>query len=185
MKKLLIVCMSVVLMLSLSVTVWAAASYSYGVGLDSKEIPVTAKYVAASEADVVYSVDISWGSMEFTYTAGKAVWNPVNHTYDTSNTSTAVWACENDANKITVINHSNADVSCDLTYDKEIDSVTGVFDSNSYSFPSASNQSYLGNQNAEALKFNAYLTLSGTLDSTTTTATQVGTIIVTISSISE
>lgn len=182
MKKLLIVCMSVVLVLSLSVTVWAAASYSHGVDLDPKEIPVTAKYVAASEADVVYSVDISWGSMEFTYTAGKAVWNPINHTY---NTSTAVWTCENDENKITVINHSNAEVSCDLTYDKIVDSVTGAFDSNSYYFPSASNQSYVGNLNAEALKFNAYLTLSGTLDSTTTTSTQVGTIIVTISPISE
>lgn len=182
MKKLLIVCMSVVLMLSLSVTVWAAASSSYGVGLGSNEIPVTAKYVAASEADAVYSVDISWGSMEFTYTAGKAVWNPATHTYDTS-TSTAVWACENDANKITVINHSNAEVSCDLTYNKEIDSVTGVFDRNLYYFPSAA--AYENIANAEALKFNAYLTLSGTLNSTTTTATQVGTIIVTISSISE
>lgn len=180
MKKLLIVCMSVVLVLSLSVTVWAAASSSYDVGLGSKEIPVTAKYVAASEADVVYSVDISWGSMEFTYTAGKAVWNPATHTYDTS-TSTAVWACENDANKITVINHSNAEVSCNLTYNKEIDSVNGEFAYNSYSFPSA--VAYKNITNAEALSFNAYLTLSGTLNSTITTATQVGTIVVKISPI--
>lgn len=177
MKKLLVVCMSVVLLLSLSVTAWAAASYSYGTGLDSREIPVNAKYVSSSEADVVYSVDISWGSMEFTYTAGKAAWNPADHTYVTS---TAAWTYDNDANKITVINHSNAEVACALSYIGEMDSVTGTFDNSTYSFASAAN--FLNNPNAEALRFNSYLTLSGTLDASITTSTQVGKILVTISS---
>lgn len=76
---------------------------------------VNATYQEGTPADIVYSVDITWGSMEFTYTgAGEGTWNPSTHTF--SGGAPAGWSCETDADKITVANHSNAVVNATLAY---------------------------------------------------------------------
>ena len=42
---------------------------------------VKASYSAGAGGGTVYSVDITWGNMEFTYSAGSgSTWNPATHT---------------------------------------------------------------------------------------------------------
>ena len=101
----------------------------FGDGEDSGERQATVKgiYVAGSTAAEVISVDVSWGSMIFTYDdAAEGTWNDKTHEYD--NVAEAQWSCEADANKITVINHSNTAVEAQLTFAAEqgLD-VTGSF----------------------------------------------------------
>ncbi len=79
----------------------------------------------------VYSVDVEWGAMTFEYEASK--WDPVNHKnlgptdengaagwriYDSTN-NTVVEGAQNAINKITVTNHSNAQVYAKLSYASE------------------------------------------------------------------
>ena len=57
---------------------------------------------------------MTWGSMEFTYTgASDGVWNPDTHSFDGA--VEAGWTHEENANKISVVNHSNAPVRVDMT----------------------------------------------------------------------
>lgn len=57
---------------------------------DLSTIPVNGSYQEKLETETVYSVDISWGSMEFVYAKeGTGVWNPETHSYD--NVSGAGW----------------------------------------------------------------------------------------------
>lgn len=71
---------------------------------------VTGKYV--NNNDPTYSVDITWGSMVFTYTINDtAVWDPVKHEYTAgTGESVGTWSCDNGADKVTVTNNSNAQV---------------------------------------------------------------------------
>ena len=78
------------------------------------EIAVNANMKLAGTKQNVYKVDITWGSMEFTY-APKKVWDPISHTL-TSEHSDKSWSCEEGANEITVTNHSSAAVNIDFQY---------------------------------------------------------------------
>ena len=75
----------------------------------------------------VYKVDITWGAMKFEFKRAGATWDPETHTYDDD--GEAEWVVENylkdsekdgeitsTNNKITVTNHSNADVDAKFTY---------------------------------------------------------------------
>lgn len=74
------------------------------------EHDVYAAYAPIAEADIVYSVDIKWGSMEFTYTAPTLTrtWNPQTHKYEETTSTKGTWTSEEDANKVTLTNRSNA-----------------------------------------------------------------------------
>lgn len=103
MKKLTALLLTVMLIMTLSTTAFAADINATG-GSDSAN--VTGTYVAGSTGGIVYSVDVAWGSMAFTYTgASTGTWNPTTHVYDGA--KSAAWSCEDGANKITVTNHSN------------------------------------------------------------------------------
>lgn len=71
---------------------------------------VTGKYV--NNNDPTYSVDITWGSMVFTYTINNtAVWDPAKHEYTAgTGDSVGTWSCSEGADKVTVTNNSNAPV---------------------------------------------------------------------------
>lgn len=114
MKRLSIICLSILLALSLSVTAWATNGQAKGQGLGTTtSIPVSATYRESSDGGTVYSVDIIWGSMDFTYqTAGKH-WDPASHEYITTD---AGWTCADGADQIKITNHSNAEVNCSLSY---------------------------------------------------------------------
>lgn len=140
---------------------------------------VTATYVAGSSGGAggtVYSVDIAWGDMEFTYTAAAGVWDPATHTITGADGGT--WKVNNEGgNKITVTNHSNTAVTATFSYAAAsgYDSISGSFDKTSLDLATA-----VGTEVSNAPSDSAALSLSGALASTATTSTKIGTITVTL-----
>lgn len=140
----------------------------------SKDSDVKAKYVAGEESDIVYSVDVEWGAMEFTYTAAsEGTWDPDTHTY--KDIVDAKWT-EN-GNTVKVTNHSNAPVDVDFSYSKAtgFEDLTGLLSVTSDTLDAGVENDY---DNADSVT--SALTLSGDLASTATTLTKVGTVTVTL-----
>ena len=124
----------------------------------------------------VYSVDITWGDMAFTYTAEAGIWDPANHTY--TGAEGGAWTVDKDGgNTITVTNHSNADVTAVFNYAaaEGFTGISGSFDNASLALKSA-----VGTEVANAPKGTAALTLNGPLDSNTPANATIGTITVTL-----
>ena len=140
---------------------------------------VTATYRADSSGGAggkVYSVDITWGDMAFTYTAEAGIWDPANHTY--TGAEGGVWTVDSkDGNKIKVTNHSNAEITASIDYTPApgYDSISGSFDKTSLVLATA-----VDTEVSNAPNDSAELTLSGALASTATTSTKIGTITVTL-----
>lgn len=105
MKKLIAILLAVALMATLSVTAFAANEHK-GVSEGSHSIGVNGKYNDGDEAAPTVSVDITWGAMEFTYSAGGKTWHPESHTETTDN---GTWTAN--GNNITVTNHSNVGIT--------------------------------------------------------------------------
>lgn len=112
MKKLIALFVMIAVMTSLAVT--AFAEENVGIGDYSTEVKGT--YVAGTTGNgVVYSVDITWSAMEFTYHAAQEpVWDVESHTY--SESVAAYWEGEG---TITVTNHSNVSISATPVYTAE------------------------------------------------------------------
>ena len=146
-------------------------------GSDSKA--VTGTYVAGGSAATVYKVDITWGSMEFTYTAaGEGTWDPETHTY--TGTTSGSWSSAEGAGDIKVTNHSNAAVNAALEF-KAGDSftaVTGSFTANKLPLADTSAESVGKPEAAPAAS--ATLSLSGD-PGNFADSTALGTVTVTIS----
>lgn len=141
----------------------------------SKRIDVEAKYEGATSTPAVYSVDVSWGAMQFTYSAsGTMDWDAASHTY-VDNTD-AGWSAE--GNTVTVTNHSNAEITAAFSFLAldAYETIMGSFDVESVTLPSAENKAV----DAAELSETASLMLDGTLDSSITDFTKVGVITVTI-----
>ena len=140
---------------------------------------VTATYVDGSSGGAggtVYSVDIAWGDMAFTYTAAAGTWDPAKHAY--TGAEGGVWTVDKDGgNTITVTNHSNADVTAAFSYAaaEGFTGISGSFDKESLALKSA-----VGTEVANAPSGTAALTLDGALGSDTTANTTIGTITVTL-----
>ena len=140
---------------------------------------VTATYVAGSSGGAgatVYSVDIVWGDMAFTYTEEAGVWNPATH--ETTGAGGGIWkATTPDGNKIKVTNHSNAAVTATFSYAAATgyDSISGSFDKATLNLATA-----VDTEVSNAPSDTAALTLDGALDSNTAAGTTIGTITVTL-----
>ncbi len=174
MKQIFTLALTFLLIFSLvTVTAFAADATITEAGKSATK-EVTASYSAGAGGGTVYSVDITWGSMEFTYSEGSSpTWDPKTHT--STQGGTGVWSYSD--NTITVTNHSNAQVTATLAYDKETgyEGINGTFDKETMSLKTA-----VGTTVTEAPTDTAALTLSGKLDSSATSSTTVGTITVTI-----
>ena len=156
----------------MSVTALAAENIGQN---GSKEIEVTAKYSSTTSTPDVYSVDIEWSSMTFTYTqTSTKKWNADDHSYDT--VSEGAW--DKTSATITVTNHSNVSVNVDMKYTAvENTGVKGALTNTS----AVLNAGEEGNYNG-ADSVSAKLTISGKPNSTVTDdGVKVGTIKVTIS----
>ena len=140
---------------------------------------VTATYTtdtSGGAGGTVYSVDITWGDMAFTYTAAAGTWDPANHTY--TGAEGGVWTVDKDGgNTITVTNHSNTGVTAGFSYaaDTGFEGITGTFDNARLDLRTA-----VGTAVDEAPNGTAALSLSGALGSTTADNTKIGTITVTL-----
>lgn len=161
-----------VLLMAMSTTVNAANSTVGQNGTQS--IDVTAKYQSSGSTPTVYSVDIEWEDMTFTYTQrSSSIWNAADHTY--SGGTSGSW--DKTAATIKVTNHSNAKVDADITYTANGDTgVTGTLTNNSGSLAAGVVGGY---DTADHLT--ATLTISGTPNSSVTAdGIKVGSITVTI-----
>ena len=140
---------------------------------------VTATYRADSSGGAggtVYSVDITWGDMAFTYTAEAGIWDPATH--KTTGAEGGVWKVDKEGgNTITVTNHSNTDVTAAFSYAAAsgFEGISGSFDKESLALKTA-----VGTEVANAPSGTAALTLDGAVGSDTTANTTIGTITVTL-----
>lgn len=149
-------------------------------GSDSHDVYVT--YQEGASSPTIYSVDIVWESMEFTYTAAsKGTWDPETHDY--TNKQDASWSFAN--NKITVTNHSNADVNTSFSYTPAANfgAVNGAFvdvHKNAIHNATLTLSSAVGSTRDKAPSGTAYLSLTGEFSSSLATKTVCGTVTVTI-----
>lgn len=167
MKKLVSLILALVLALSLTALADSAKP-------ENQTHDVKAQYVDNSTQAPVYSVDVSWGAMEFTFTkSGDKVWNADSHTY-TDNTKTE-WTAKD--NTVTVTNHSNASVIVTLSV-----SLKDAYKDVTATFSTASKTLKAGVEGkpGEADYLTSTLTLSGNLPETVKTLTSIGTITVAI-----
>lgn len=175
MKQIFTLALTFLLIFTLvTVTAFATVDKITATG-DTATKDVTASYRSGAGGSTVYSVDITWESMAFTYSEGSSpTWNPATHQY--SSGGTGGWS--NSDNKVTVTNHSNASVTAELTYTPEptFTGINGSFDNSTMNLATAEHTTV-----ENAPKATAALTLSGKLDSSATSSTTVGTITVTIS----
>lgn len=113
MRKALSLALALVMIMSLSITAFADET---GVTAGSYNTDVTGTYVEGNDSNgTVFSVDIKWTGMNFTYYAEKGpVWNTEDHTY--SDAEPARWE---GTGTITVTNHSNTRISATPVYAKE------------------------------------------------------------------
>lgn len=169
MKKIVTIVLALSLVMSPSVTAFAAT-----VGTGNQSIDVQGRYQDNTTNPEVYSVDVTWGAMQFTYTeSGTMTWNPADHTYTDS--TSAGWTAN--GNTVTVVNHSNVPVTASFRFDalENYDTVTGSFDISSETLDAGAEGDYDG-----ADTVTAALTLGGTLAETATDYTRIGSITVNI-----
>ena len=126
-------------------------------------------YLPGPEESIIYSVDITWGAMEFEYTpAFVGTWFPTTHYYKDS--KEAKWTAT--GNTITIINHSNTAVEAELTYTQKPGfALTGNFGKDTINLASA-----VGTTRINAPTASTTLTISGELDDSVTTKTAIGSI---------
>lgn len=174
MKKLIATALALTMTLSLSTTALAAGNVD-GAGVGSQDpIDVTAKYNDSTADPIVYSVDLTWEDMTFTYNeSGTRTWDPDTHTY--TDTTSAGW--DKIAAAVTATNHSNTEVTVSFTYTPQ--GATGVNASMSKdSFKLAAG---VENKPNEAATDSSILTITGTPNnSVTAEGVTIGTITVTI-----
>lgn len=144
-------------------------------------IDVMGSYDGTGEVVDVYSVNVEWGAMVFTYkTDGKKTWDPENHTYDVDGTSK--WVANGDTVKVT--NHSNVPVKVDFSFKKDTSADRGTYDGN-MSVDTKTLNAGEENKPAAADYIESKLVMNGSLNVNVTTEVVLGTITVTLSAVVE
>lgn len=178
MKKILSSIVAVVLMATTAVTVFAE---TIDTATGSAETDVKGKYNATTPADV-YSVDVSWGAMEFDYNAGGQKWDEENHKWIEDETAPAGWEVKDESNTITLANHSSVAVEAGFEF-SAIDGytdLTGTFTYDSNEVTSVELE--LPEEDTAAKEYVVYFAPEGSIPSThsSTTYAKMGTITVTL-----
>lgn len=177
MKKMFVTALAMTMVLGMSTTAFAAEGSVNGADTGAQDpIDVTAKYNDGAKEPTVYSVDLTWEDMTFTYNeSGTRTWDPDTHTY--TDTTSAGWDKVTAA--VTATNHSNAQVTVKFDYTPQ--GTTGVTASMSkLSFILAAG---VENRPNEAATNSSLLTINGSTkpnSSVTAEGVTIGTITVTI-----
>ena len=168
MKKLFTI-MALVLVVALCASFAVSAEkVNTGLGSVSTDVKVEFKSPEEDTSTIVYSVDVEWKDVSFSYSAGTTKWNPEKHDYSASGDS-AEWT--DATGSVIVTNHSNADVDVAVTFEKAsngsatVDVTNGLF-----TLASAVDKTAADSKTAS-------LTASGT----PTSSAKIGTITVTVS----
>lgn len=174
MKKLIATALALTMTLSLSTTALAAGNVdSAGIG-SQNPIDVTAKYNNSTADPIVYSVDLKWDDMTFTYNEfGTRTWDPDTHTY--TDTTSAGW--DKTYAVVTATNHSNAQVTVKFDYTPQGDTgVRAIMTEDSFQLDAG-----VENKPNEAATDSSILMIIGTPNnSVTAEGVTIGTITVTI-----
>lgn len=110
MKKITTLLAAAALTCAMGTTAFAADQTGVNTGDYTADVKGT--YQAGGASATMYSVDITWEDMSFTYTAaGQGTWDPENHSY--TGGSEASWSS---SKNITVTNHSNAAVTATAAF---------------------------------------------------------------------
>ena len=168
MKKIIAATLALTLSMSMGNFVYAA---------EDESADIKATYQAGKEnTDTVYSVDVKWGSLQYTYSSGVTrSWDPTTLKYkETSGTSS--WTCQDGADQITVTNNSNADITASLAYAETGSNITGTFTNSKIGLKSAEGTN-VGKSPSETTT----LSLKGALSDTTAVKKEIGKVTVTIS----
>ena len=177
MKKKTALVLTLAMVFSLAPLSAYAETITTGGGTASHDVKATYRADSSGGAGgPVYSVDITWGDMAFTYTAEAGIWDPATH--KTTGAEGGVWKVDKEGgNTITVTNHSNTDVTAAFSYAAAsgFEGISGSFDKESLALKTA-----VGTEVANAPSGTAALTLDGALGSDTTANTTIGTITVTL-----
>lgn len=170
MKRLLIGFLAMSSIVFTSATAFADATLD--TATPNKDIDVNVNYEDGTSSPTVYSVDIVWESMEFTYNAvGTKEWDADKHEY-VDNTEGA-WNKE--TADITVTNHSNAEIEVIVTYNAIGESgVTGTVENGAFSIQSAVGLA----TDAAELSATATLKIGGAPEDKTASALKIGTVTV-------
>lgn len=163
MKKILILLLSFIVLMSCLVASTSAATITSSGGTDVGT--AKASFVASPD---VYKVDITWGALTYTYTQ---TWS----TSTRKNSYTWASTAAGTADKITIANSSNVGVKASLAWsaDTIITGVTGTFGNSSLTLAAPA-------EGAAAPTANTTLTLGGTPSTTSLSDASVGSITVTI-----
>ena len=175
MRKLFAIGIAAALALSTGVAVFAESSEKTIGGNESQSINVIAKRTDTTENNVVYSVDMKWDDMTFTYhEKSTRVWNPTDHTY--SEKITGEW--DKNTADILVTNHSNAGVKVGFVYQTAGNTdLTGTLDVTESTLKAGVENDYEHADNVISK-----LTLSGKPNETVSEAgSKIGTITITVS----
>lgn len=135
-KKITSVLAAAALVCTMSTTAFAED----GVGTGNYNADVKGTYQDGGASDTVYSVDITWEDMSFTYTAaGEGTWNPETHEYNGA--TQASWS---ESKNIVVTNHSNAAVTATASFqaDGGYEAVSMTFSNNGLQLNSAVDTTY-------------------------------------------
>lgn len=176
MRKIAAILTAFVVSASMSMTAFAGSNET--IGGEGSSLSKDVKVIVDKDSvGTVYSVDIAWDSLEFTYNLGAGNWNPLNHSV-TADDDTG-WKKE--FANIKVTNHSNVGVSisalfADTQTTATRNDVTATLTNNIFNLDAGKLNEY-----ATADNDTAVVEISGT--PSTETAFTVGTITVTVSAI--
>lgn len=171
MKKVFTMILALVLVLSMSITAFAAEN-------NSQEVKGT--YQATEESSTVYAVDVTWGSMEFTYDVPADVWNGEEHKYESG--GEAQWKHNEGANIVTVTNRSNAAVNVAVTTDTGSSGITASVTNSTFQLGNAADGATTEIAGT-ATEGTATITLSGVLADERANKSVIGSVTVTITAV--
>lgn len=117
MKKILSIILAIAVLATFSVSAFAATVTTVP-GTDANNVVVKIDSTSADKLEKVYSVDVAWDSLDFTYTfdsTDKNTWDPSTHTYSEENDADKNW--DKTTANITVTNHSNEAVGVAASID--------------------------------------------------------------------
>ncbi|MBQ6836169.1 MAG: hypothetical protein IJO47_03865 [Clostridia bacterium] len=169
MKKVLAITLTMAMLFTMTAMAENISSSSGTASVDVK-----GSYVQGVASDTIYSVDIIWGDMNFTYTdAAQGTWNPATHDYDNVGQK-GTWSAS--GNTIMVTNHSNAGITASMEFKTDIATVTHEFNKATLELESA-----VGTTVYDAPSEISTLTLDGTMKENDPVDGKIGTITVVIS----